>query len=113
MSSSRSRIKESQSDAVVVVGESAAGVIGRVDENTLYLAGELGLQRLEGQQVIALDEHIVEDIVSADTLGGVVTQRLVGEQDAGLKAGALVFADPGEFEFLLRSHTKVSFNARS
>ena len=52
--------------------EGAAGVVRRVDVDALDLAGELSLQCLEGKQVVAKDEAVVEDVVVSDPVRGVV-----------------------------------------
>lgn len=91
-------------DPIIVMGEGAAGVIGRIDKDTLHPACKLGFQGLQSEQVVALNEHIVEDIPITDTLGGVVAEVRVCEEDAGLEAGAMLLADPGELELLLLGH---------
>jgi hypothetical protein len=82
---------------VVVVREGATRVVGRVNENALHLARQLGLQRLERQQVVALDQAVVKNILVRHALPGVVAAGRVLQQNARLQPGALVFADPGEF----------------
>ncbi len=92
--------------AVVVVLEGAAGVVGRVDEDALHLARELGLQRLQRQQVVPEDQPVVEEVVVGHAVGGVVGARRVLPQDARLQARALLLAGPGQFEtrFAVRGH---------
>lgn len=93
-------------DAIVVMGEGAAGVIGRVDEDALHLAGKLPLQRLQRQQVIAENQPVVELVGAGDTVFRVIALRWVFQQDARLQLGPVLLADPGEFEFLFLCHTK-------
>ena len=39
-------------DPVVIMGEGVAGIVRRIDEHALHLAGKLLLQGLQGQQVV-------------------------------------------------------------
>ena len=71
---------------VVVVLEGAAGVVGRVDEDALDAAGVEGQQRLEGLQIVALDEHVLGLLIAVGELGHGL-QQAVG--DAG--GGAFIF----------------------
>ena len=82
---------------VVVVREGAARVVRRVNEHALHLARKLGLQRFERQQVVALDQAVVKNVLVRHALLGVVAAGRVLQQNARLQPGALVFADPGEF----------------
>ena len=88
--------------AVIVMLECVAGVVRRVDVDALHLAGELLLKRLEGEKVVAVDEHVVENILAiAAARGGVVGFRGILHQHARLKARSLILAEPGEFKLLL------------
>jgi hypothetical protein len=80
---------------VIVMLESTAGVVGRINVDTLYLAGKFLFQGFEGEEVIAEDEAIVEDVVLAGAVWGVVAFSRVFQQDAGFEARAGFFADPG------------------
>jgi hypothetical protein len=93
---------------IVVVLKGAAGVVRRVNEHALHLARKLGLQRLERQQVVALDQAVVKNIPVRHPLLGVVAAGRVLQQNARLQPGALVFADPGEFQFLSGRHLRNS-----
>jgi hypothetical protein len=73
----------------------AAGVVGRVYVNTLYLAGKFLLQGFEGEEIVAKDEAVVEDILFAGTMLGMVAFRRVFQQDTGFETGAVFLADPG------------------
>ena len=96
-------------DPVVVMGEGAAGVVGRVDEDAFDLAGVLAFQRLQRQQVVAMNQQVVVESRRAgfglfEQIGGgrrcgTVGKRLVFEQDARFQPGAVLFAGPGEFKF--------------
>ena len=50
-------------EAVVVVFKSVAGIVRGVDVDALYAAGIILLEGFEGEEVVAMNEHIVEDIV--------------------------------------------------
>ena len=59
----------------------------------------IGLFRACGFQ-IGEGVYLGEDVIVADAVGGVVGERGVFEEDAGLQAGPVLLADPGEFELL-------------
>src|SRR3990167_7030330 len=80
------------------MGEGRSGVVRRVDVDALDLAGELLLQRLEGQQVVAEDQPVVEEVAVRDAVGRVVGAGGVLQEDAGLETGAVLLADPGQLE---------------
>ena len=87
--------------AIVIMRKSTTGVVRRVDVDALHLAGELLLKRLEGEEVVAVDEHVVEDIFAvAAARGGVVGFRGILHQHARLEARPLILAYPGEFKLL-------------
>jgi hypothetical protein len=81
--------------AVIVMFKGAAGIIWRVYVDTFYLAGKFLFQGLEGQEVVAEDEAIIEDVFFAGAALGVVAFGGIFQQDARFKAGAGFFADPG------------------
>ena len=91
-------------ESVVVVGEGAAGVVGRIDEDALHLPSIFLLQGFQREQVVAADQDIVEAIILADAMLGVIRQRRIFEQDTRLQSRTIVLADLGEFELLLLAH---------
>src|SRR5205823_4104817 len=64
-------------------------------------ASELSFERLEGKQVVPEDEAVVELVVRAHAGGGAVRLARVFEENPRLQPRPVLFADPGEFEFLL------------
>ncbi len=90
--------------SIVIVLERTPCVLGRIDEDALHLPGELLLQRFQRQQVIAEDQPVVEDVVIGHAMLGVVRLLAVFEQDPWLQLRPVVFANSGEFEFLLARH---------
>jgi len=84
--------------SIVVVCECAAGVVRRIDEDALDASRILLLQRLEAEEVIALNEDIVEDVVIGDDGGRVIGQRRILDQNARLQPRPDFFARPCEFE---------------
>ena len=84
-------------DAIIVVFKHCASIEWRIDVYALHLARKLSLQRLERQQVVALDQAVVKNVLVRHPLLGVVAAGRVLQQNARLQPGALVFADPGEF----------------
>jgi hypothetical protein len=71
-----------------------AGIIGRINVDAFYLAGKFLFQGFEGQEIIAKDEPVVEDVFFAGAVFGVVTFGGVFQQDAGFEAGTVLLADP-------------------
>ena len=47
---------------VIVVLERTAGVVRRVNVDALDLAGELLFERFEGEQIVAEDEAVIEQV---------------------------------------------------
>jgi hypothetical protein len=84
---------------IVVMLERATGVVRRINEDALNLAGELLFERFEGQQVVPEDESVVEDVVIADSVDGVVRLFRVLQQNARLQLRPVLLPNPGEFEF--------------
>jgi hypothetical protein len=80
---------------VIVMLKGAAGVVGRVYVDTFYLAGKFLFQGFKGQEVVAEDEAVVEDVFFTGTAPGVVTFGGIFQQDAGFQAGTVFLADPG------------------
>ena len=82
--------------AVIVVSESRTSVVWRIDVDAFHLAGELLFKRLEGEKVVAVDEHVVEDVLTVAATGcGVVRFRRILHQHARLQPRPLLLADPG------------------
>ena len=48
--------------AVIIFGERAAGVVRRVNVDALDLAGELLFERFEGEEIVAEDEAVLEQV---------------------------------------------------
>jgi len=88
-------------NAVLVMFESAAGVVGRVNEHAFDTPPVLLLKRLQRQQVVTANEDIVEDIVVGNARLGVVGLVLIFQKDTGLQARTLILTNPRQFEALL------------
>jgi len=56
-------------DSVVIVLKCASGVVRWVNVYALHLAGVLVFEGLEGQQVVAEDELVVELVLGGDPVG--------------------------------------------
>jgi hypothetical protein len=80
---------------VIVMLKGAAGVVGRVYVDAFYLAGKFLFQGFKGQEVVAEDEAIVEEVFFTGAVFGVAAYGGIFQQDAGFEAGTVVFADPG------------------
>jgi len=81
------------------------GVVWRVDEDAFDFACVLGLEGFQGKQIVAKDELVVEEVVVAHPMRGMVAFRKVLDEDSGFEAGAGFLAYPGEFEFGSRHMT--------
>ena len=90
--------------SVVVMSKGTARVIRGVDEDALDLAGEPLLERFEGQQVVAEDEPIVEQVAIRDAMRRMVGVLTVLQQDARLQLRPVLLPDPGELEFRFLIH---------
>ena len=90
--------------AVVVMLESAARVVRGIDKDALDLAGELLFQRLEGEEIVAEDEAVIEEIVVRNAMFGVMGLLGVLQQDARLQPWPVLLPDPSQFEFCFFGH---------
>jgi hypothetical protein len=81
--------------AIIVMFKSTAGIVGRVYVDTFYFAGKFLFQGFEGEEVVAEDEAVVEDVFFAGAVLGVAAFGGVFQQDAGFEAGVVFLADPG------------------
>jgi hypothetical protein len=95
-------------DPVIVMSKRAAGIVRRVDEHALHLAGELRLQRLQRQQVVTEDQPVIEDAVLRHPMLGVIRLLRIFQQDPRLQLRPVLLADPGEFEFGLAHQAKAN-----
>ena len=91
-------------DTIIILLECAAGVVRRVNKDALDLAGKLLFQRFEGQQIVAEDETVVEQVVIRDAMRGVIRLLRVFEQDARFQPRPVLLPDPGQFEFGFDRH---------
>jgi hypothetical protein len=82
-------------DTIIVVLECLLCVERRVDIDALDLVGELLLQSLQGQEVVAEDQPVVEEVVVGDPVSRVVGARRLFQEDPGLQARPVLLADPG------------------
>ncbi len=44
---------------IIIMLKCRAGIVRRIDIDTLYLPGEFALQRFQRQQIIPMDQHIL------------------------------------------------------
>ena len=92
-------------DPVIVVLERTPRVVWRIDEHALHLPGELLLQRLQREQVVPLNEHVVEPVAVAHPLGRVVRQRRIFHENPRFQPRPLVLANPCKLQLLLARHS--------
>ena len=82
--------------------KSTTGVIRWINVDALDLTGELLLKGFQGEKVVAVDQHVVEDILAiAAAGGGMVGFRRILHQHPRLKFRSLLLADPGQLKLLL------------
>jgi hypothetical protein len=89
---------------IIVVRKRCPSVVRWIDVNALDLASELLLQGFEGEEIVAKNEAVVEDVTISHSMRGMIRLFRVLQQNARLQLGPVVFANPGEFEFLLAGH---------
>jgi hypothetical protein len=99
-------------NTIVIMCKRCASVVRRVDIDALNLAGKFLFERFEGKEIVAKDETIVEDVVVGDSMRSVVRLLRIFRQNARLQLGPVLFANPGEFEFLLSAHVAKSDHRR-
>jgi|688.fasta_scaffold741534_2 hypothetical protein len=87
-------------DPVIIMFERAAGVVRRVNEDALDLAGELLFERFEGEQIVAEDKAVIEAVCVRDALLGMIRLLRVFQEDARLQPGPVLFPNPRQFQFL-------------
>lgn len=85
-------------DTVVIMFKCASRIVGRIDEYAFHLTRILRLQSFESQEVVAEDQLVVEDVCTVTGLGAI---GLLGffDENSRLQLGAILLADPSEFEF--------------
>lgn len=93
-------------ETIIIVLKCFARVKGRVNINTFHLSGVFLLQRLEREEVVAVDEQVVEDVVRTAADGRVLGLRRILDQHARLKARTLLLADPSEFKLRVLGHAQ-------
>jgi hypothetical protein len=89
---------------IVVLLKRCSCVIRRINENALDLTSELLFERFKGKEIVTKDKTVIEKVVVSHSMWGVVGLLRVFQQNARLQLGPVLFANPGEFEFLLAGH---------
>lgn len=79
--------------------ECRTGVVRGGDVDALDLAGELGFQCFQGQQVVAENQAVVELVVLAHPLRSVIRLLRILQQNPRLQFRPVLFPDPGQFQF--------------
>ncbi len=88
---------------VVIMIESIASIIWWINVNTFNLPSKLLLQCLQGQQIIAEDKPVVEDILVRHPVRRMIRLLRVLQQNPRLQPRPILFSDPGEFKLLFFS----------
>ncbi len=89
--------------AIFVIEKIATRIVGRIDIDALHFPRVIRLQRLQREEIVALDEDIIENIPLAPRRRVIRQARLLDE-DTRLKLRPLILADPGEFETRFLRH---------
>lgn len=84
--------------AIIKMSECRSSVVRRVDVNAFHLASELMFERLKGEQVVAVNQPVVENVVFTDAMRGMIRFGWVFEQDARLQLWPVLLSDPSQFE---------------
>jgi hypothetical protein len=71
----------------------------RINIDALHLTGELLLQRLQREEVVAKNEPIIKQVAVRHAVLGVMGLGVVGNEDTRLQPRPVLFPDPSEFEF--------------
>ena len=87
-------------DTIVVMFESATGVVRRIYINAPDFSSELLLQRFKREQVVSEDQSIIEDVVLSNSMPCMVRKGRIFQQDTRLESRPILFADPGKLKFL-------------
>lgn len=107
-------------DAIIIMFERLLCNKRRINVHTLDLtcdlAGEFGLQGLQGEQVIPEDEAVVEEVVVSHAVRRMVGLIRVLQQNTRLQLRPVLLADPRQFKSLIVLHEGLSscggFNAK-
>src|SRR3989442_409412 len=91
-------------NTVIVMCKRCAGVIRWINIDTFNLACELMFERFKGKEIIAEDEAVVEEVLVSHAVRRVVGLLWVFQQNTRLQLGPVLFANPGQFEFLFAGH---------
>jgi hypothetical protein len=94
--------------AIIILGKSLLCIEWWVNVDALHLAGEFRFQSLKREQVVAVYDAVVKLVFFGHVARGMVGKLRVFQQDARLKARALLLPDPSQFEFRLLRHKKLS-----
>jgi hypothetical protein len=86
-------------NAIIIMLKRAAGVVRRIDVDTLDPAREFLFKCFEGEQVVAEYQPVIEQITVGHAMRGVISLRRVFQQYARFESGPVLFADPRQFEF--------------
>lgn len=81
-------------NTVIITLERTSGVVWWTDVDALDLAGGLLFEGLEGQQVVAEDEAVIEQVVVGDTVLGVVGLLRILQKNPRLQLRPGLLADP-------------------
>ena len=76
--------------SIIILLESAASVVRRINADALYLPSEILLQRFQGEQIVAANEHVRRFGITVGFAG-------VFEQQARLKPRPVILPNPSEF----------------
>ena len=84
-------------EGVIIMLECVPRIVWRINVDAFDSAGEFLFEGFEGEEVVAVDEHVL-------AMGVAVGLFRVFDEDARFQNGMHILADPGQFKFLLVGH---------
>ena len=86
-------------NSVIIVLEGRSGIVGRINEHALHLAGVVSFQCPQREQIVTIDEPVVEDIAFVLDRGMLGFLHVL-QKNTRLQTGPVILAYPGEFKTL-------------
>ena len=83
-------------NTVVIMFKSVARVVGRININTLNLAGIFLLESFERKKVVAMNKHVVENIIFRHSFSGMITLRGILNKNPRLQPRPLLLPHPNQ-----------------
>ncbi len=85
-------------NTIIVIFKHFPCIKWRVNVDAFNLTSKLLFQRPKGKEVIAKNQPIVEEVVLASPVGGMIRLGRVLDQNTRLQLRPILLADPGQFK---------------